>query len=162
MAVVSKNDPWVVVPRAIAETESFDVLRKTRYKVAPRIASHSISTFVAYAFSEAVTFVGADRVVAWPLALKVAEKRLAIASTAIKQSRETVVTLIARMIQSFLLKRKGRESNIENKILDATVNSVDCSVFRPLVAWGAESYDSRITTRLSERQNRPRALQLAF
>src|SRR2546421_11366738 len=162
MAVVSKNDPWVVVPRAIAEAASFVVLRKTRYKVAPRIASHSISTFVAYALSEAVTFVGADSVVTWPLAVKVAEKRLANAKAAIKQSRETMVTLIARMVQSFLVKRKGQESNIENKILDVTVNSVDCSGSRPLVAWGAESYDSRITNWLSERQNRPRALQLAF
>src|SRR5438874_8077744 len=104
MAVGSKNDPWVVLARAIAEAESFDVLRKTRYKVAPRIASHSISTFVAYALSEAVTFVGADRVVAWPLALKLGEKRLANAKGAIKQSRETIVTLIVRMIQSLFLK----------------------------------------------------------
>src|SRR5437588_4621043 len=106
MAVVSKNDPWVVVPRAIAEAESFDVLRKTRYKVAPRIASHSISTLVAYALSEAVTFVRADSVVAWPLAVKVAEKWSANAKAAIKQSREAVETLIIRMVQSFLLKGK--------------------------------------------------------
>ena len=37
------------------------------------------------------------------LAVKVAEKRSAIASTAIKQSKETIVTLIVRMVQSFLL-----------------------------------------------------------
>src|SRR5947207_8073768 len=110
MAVVSKNDPCVVVPRAIAEAASFVVLRKTRYKVAPRIASHSISTFVAYALSEAVTFVEADRVVTWPLAVKVDEKRSAIASTAIKQSRETIVTLVVRMVQSFLVKGKVKKA----------------------------------------------------
>src|SRR5947199_3283518 len=103
MAVVSKNDPWVVVPRAIAEAASFVVLRKTRYNVAPRIASHSISTFVAYALSEAVTFVGADRVVTCPVAVKLGEKRLANAK-AIKQSRDIIEILIVRMIQTFLLK----------------------------------------------------------
>src|SRR5947207_4082737 len=110
MAVVSKNDPCVVVPRAIAEAASFVVLRKTRYSEAPRIASHSISTFVAYALSEAVTFVGADRVVACPVVMKLGEKWLANAKAAIKQSRETVVTLIVRMVQSFLVKGKVKKA----------------------------------------------------